>query len=177
MGLGFKIGAPRAIAAGRRLFLTATAALALLATSPPAAGAAERAPAAFRYTYAHRTCAPWDGSALAVVFQSVPVPAVAPGKLPSPHFPQYSLNLWTTSPPVQRWIAIPTIGATRMGNGAIVDCRAGQTCERRSGRVFLEELTPTLIRGELRITLPDGSGREMVLPFSAPILPYRAFCG
>lgn len=156
------------------------AALTLVAAPPPADAA--RPQASYRYAYAHGDCAPWDGAAIRLVLRTAPLPTVAPGTLPPATYPMYTVSLWTGKPPVGRWFPLPSPSAgggdgDLTGASSIIEYTAVDKLKNHKGRLRLDAHTSTHLQGELRITLPDGTGRELVFPFDAPILEYRTLCG
>jgi hypothetical protein len=165
----------------RRVLGAFAAAMLLLAQAPGAD--ASRPPATYRFAYAHDDCAPWDGAALRIVLQRepvAPVPKAGPsphGALPAPRYPHWSIALWQGDPPLNTWIALPGEASTGMGSGHIAHATGPQASTARKGRVRIEALTPAVVRGELRVELEDGTGREEIFPFTAPRLKFVALCG
>ena len=155
--------------------VTSTLTLMLLCTGASAAGA-PRAQAGFGHAYAHRTCAPWDGAAIALTLQTDAFPAVAKGKLPPDHYPQIAVTLFTSRPPTGRWLEFGEASSIE-GGGSIRECPAQGQCRIRVGRIRLTKVTSDRLEGELRIQVPGNKGQEFVYPFSAPNLPYTEFCG
>jgi hypothetical protein len=151
------------------LFLVAV----VLCTSSSRADAA-RVATEYRYAYAHHDCAPWDGPAWRIVVRTQPVPANTGDKLPKASFPFYSVSLWTGHPAVGTYIEIP---GTDMKQGSIGEWWGENDYKPHTGRVRLTKITSDRIEGELRIAPADNKGRELVIPFSAPILPVRMLCG
>lgn len=148
------------------------------AASKPAAAAkpgAARAQAGFSHAYAHDDCAPWDGRAMRIVIQDAPV---APTKgLPAPRYPRYSIALWKPEPALRgAWVTLPD-DQGGMGAGHISYEAGPKRFEQVKGRVLIQERSATRIRGELRLALPDGTGRELVYPFSGPWIESRMPCG
>lgn len=167
----------------KRILLGALLLTALAAFPADALASRPRAAAGFQHAYAHRDCAPWDGSAWRIVIQQAPMAPLAPagtaprGTLPTPAYPHYNVALWMGDPPPGRWIAIPGKADTGMGAGHIGYVTAGPKHEPQRGRIRIDARTDAMISGELRVLLPDGSGRELVFPFRAPIVPFTALCG
>lgn len=166
----------------QRILLGAMLLAGLAAAPADALAPRARAASGFQHAYIHRDCAPWDGSAWRLVIQHDPVAPIqgqaSPrGALPAPAYPHYTVALWMGDPPRGRWIAIPGEAEHKMGTGHIGYVTAGPKHERRQGRIRIDARTATSFTGELRVLLPDGSGRELVLPFRARIVPYQALCG
>lgn len=132
---------------------------------------AVRAQERFGYAYAHRDCAPWDGAAWRIVIQDKPV-IMAVKAYPKSTFPNYSIYLWLSDLPSNKWLKLP---AEHKGN--ITWCSAPNTCEQKTGRVTLTQKSANRLDGELRMNLPDRTGREIVFPFQAQILDFSPFCG
>lgn len=151
--------------------------LAALLLYPGAQNAQARSAGAFAYSYAYHSCAPWDGPAIEIVLQKEPaVQKAPPSGLPLWSFPRYVVSLWMERPPLGRWITLPS-PCMMGGGGTIIEWERKDKCKRHEGRVFVEKWAQEHIDGELRIPLPDATGRELVLPFSAPVFPLQSPCG
>ena len=77
---------------------------------------------------------------------------------------------------VGQWILITPASGVE-GGGSIRECPAYGKCQVRNGRLRITRQTGSRIEGELRIQLPGDGTRELILPFTAPLLPFEEFCG
>lgn len=139
----------------------------------------------FQHAFAHSDCAPWDGSAWRIVLQNkpvvLPVPKPKPDwqhqTLPPVAYPHYEISLYTNQLEIGHWLEFPEYGEMKEGGGVITYCPAANQCKSQPGRVKITGFTEQAISGELRLHLNDKTGREQVLPFSAPRVPFMALCG
>ncbi|MDB5096412.1 MAG: hypothetical protein JWM80_833 [Cyanobacteria bacterium RYN_339] len=139
------------------------------------ATATSRADRVYPYSFAHYDCAPWDGPAIGLVLRKAATPLVTFQTLPPDTYPQVVVTLYMRHPPVNSWIALPGLGM-KEGGGYLNECLQRGHCANKQGRIKFVRASDNHLDGELRIQA-EGTGREIVLPFAAPILPFQAICG
>lgn len=147
--------------------------LPLLAAAP--ALAVPPAPAAhYDHAYAVPTCAPWDGGAWAIHLQGVPPGPVVGDRAPAPAFPSYGCTVWMRQPPVGRWLAFDQQWQGQ-AIGNVFERRSAAASRVTAGRIRFDRADDQGFAGELRVARPGGG--ELALPFVAPKIKQRVFCG
>lgn len=123
------------------------------------------------YAYACHTCAPWDGPALEIVLQRVPVGPSSTRALPPAAYPRLVIDLWG-APAAGGWIDLHGPSASA---GHIAEVRSAHDYRTVDGLVRLTRVTAARIEGEAEVQLRGGPVRTY--RFFAPMSPYEAFCG
>lgn len=127
----------------------------------------------FQYSYAYDNCTVWKGPGLMLVLQNTPVPKVAANTIPPMVAPHYRVALWTENAELKsgQWVALA--GAMKPeAHGTLTYCQDKSIClPKRGGKVRMTQITKSKISGE--VSVPNGPS----IPFSAPILSYKAQCG
>jgi hypothetical protein len=131
---------------------------------------------AFRHAWAMSTCAPWDGSAWEVVLQTRPPGKASTGAEPPASYPRYVVLVWTGHPPLGTWLAFP---GKLNGNatGRIAYQAAAGRFDEVPGRIRFTAVREAGLTGELRLDGGSWWSGGRSIPFDAPIIPQRVFCG
>lgn len=124
----------------------------ILACQPSQPAQLADPPAGFPHAYAHHSCAPWDGAAVAILLTPGPL---EPGGDLDRTIPHVEINIWKG---VDRLAGTVWTWPTTEQIGAVTRCSADTECEQAATAIvqFRSVDTTGLVEGDVEAAFPSG---------------------